>query len=110
MYRETSLSPLVIFLLTVRKVVFLLWIFFSYVCLCHIVLSVSCSLLVTCWERADLLALLYVMFSCVFVTLPFNVLGQVWYLIVLIPVLCLLPYFVISEKSFQAFCTCITSL
>ena len=34
--------------------------------LCHAVLSVYCSLVVTCWERADLLALLYVMFSCVF--------------------------------------------
>ena len=31
---------------------------------------------------------------CVFVTLPCDVLGQVWYLIVLIPDLCLLPYFV----------------
>ena len=29
------------------------------------VLSVSCSLVVTCWERADLLALLYVMYLCV---------------------------------------------
>ena len=29
-----------------------------------------CEVLITCWERADLLALLYVMFSCVFVTLP----------------------------------------
>ena len=27
--------------------------------------SVSCSLLLACWERADLLAFLYVMFSCV---------------------------------------------
>ena len=36
-----------------------------YLCLvfvCHTVLSVPCSLVVTCWERADLLALLYVMF------------------------------------------------
>ena len=56
-------------------------------------MSVHCSLLVTCWERANLLALLYVMFSCVFVTFPCGVLGQVWYLIVLIPDLCLLPYF-----------------
>ena len=50
---------------------------------------------VTCWERADLMALFYVMFSCVFkfVTFPCGVLVQVWYLIVLIPDLCLLPYF-----------------
>ena len=39
--------------------------FFSCVCLCHTVMSVSCSLVVTCWERADLLVLMYVMFSCV---------------------------------------------
>ena len=38
-------------------------------------------------------ALLYVMFSRGFVTLPYGVLGQVWYLIVLIPDLCPLPYF-----------------
>ena len=31
---------------------------------CHAVLSVHCSLVVTCRERANLLALLYVMFSC----------------------------------------------
>ena len=28
--------------------------------LCYIVLSVSCSIVVTCWERADFLVLLYV--------------------------------------------------
>ena len=51
-------------------------------------LSVHCSLVATCWERADLLALLYVLFYCVFVTFPCGVLGQVWYLIVSIPDLC----------------------
>ena len=29
---------------------------------CRAVLSVPCSLVVTCWDRADLLALLYLMF------------------------------------------------
>ena len=33
-----------------------------------------CSLVVTCWERANLLALMFVMFSCVFVTFPCGVL------------------------------------
>ena len=56
--------------------------FFICVCLCLTVMSVSCSLVVTFLERADLLAFLYVMFSCVFVTVPFSVLIQVWYLIV----------------------------
>ena len=41
-----------------------------------------------------LLAFLYVMFSCVFVTFLCGFLGQVWYLIVLITDLCILPYFV----------------
>ena len=49
--------------------------------------------MVTCWERANLLALLYVMFSCVFVTFLCGVLGQVWYLTLLTPDLCLLTYF-----------------
>ena len=35
-------------------------------------------------EKGDLLTLFYVMFACVFVTFPYGVLGQVWYLIVLI--------------------------
>ena len=48
-----------------------------------------CSLVVTCWDRAGLLALLCVVFSCGFVTFPYGALGQVWYLIVLIPDLCL---------------------
>ena len=60
---------------------------------CHAVLSVRCSIVVTSWERAEPLALLYVMFSCVFVTFPCGVFGQVWYLIIIvsIPDLCLLP-------------------
>ena len=70
---------------------FLLFMF--HVCLCYLVLSVPCSLVVTSWERADLLAFLCVMCSCVFVTFPYDVPGQVWYLIVSIPDLCLLVYF-----------------
>ena len=37
----------------------------SFCHLCHAVFSVHCSLVVTYWGRANLLALLYVMFSCV---------------------------------------------
>ena len=61
--------------------------------ICHAFLSVYCNLVVTCWERAKLLAFLCVMFYCVFVTFLCGVLGQVWYLIVSIPDLCLLTYF-----------------
>ena len=49
---------------------------------CHAFLSVHCSLVDTCWERAYPLALMYVVFYCGFVTFPCVVLGQVWYLIV----------------------------
>ena len=42
---------------------------------CHTVLSGYCSLVVTCWERTDLLDLLYVMFSGVFV--PFDMVSWV---------------------------------
>ena len=39
------------------KAVFLLWIFFVIcVCPCHTVMSISCSLMITPWERAGLLA------------------------------------------------------
>ena len=76
------------------KAVLLLWILFVIcVSLSYTILSVTCSLVITCWERADLLALLCVMFSCVFVTSPYSVLGQVWYLILSIPDRCLLRYF-----------------
>ena len=34
-------------------------------CVCHAVLSVHCSLVVNCREKTNLLALLYVMVSCV---------------------------------------------
>ena len=49
---------------------------------CHAVLSVICGIMVSCWGRADLLALLHVMLYFVFVTFPCVVLGQVEYVIV----------------------------
>ena len=42
--------------------------------------------------------LLFVMFNCVFLTFPCGILGQVWYLIVLIPDLCRLSY-LLSYKA-----------
>ena len=56
---------------------------FCYLCFVT-VLSVPCSLVVTCSERAHLLAPWHMMFSCV-LSLSHGVLGQVWYLIVSIP-------------------------
>ena len=49
-------------------------------CVCHAFASVPCCLVVTCWERADLLALVCDVY-CDFVTNPFGILGQVGYLI-----------------------------
>ena len=69
-----------------------------YLFLCYAVLSIPCSFVIRCLERADLLALLCVMFSCVFVTFPYGVPCQVWYLTVSIPDLCLLIYFKTSLK------------
>ena len=69
---RVSLVPLNIFkhssnLFTGRsKAVLLLWILFvnyvSFFCPCYVFLYVSCSFVITCWERVDLLALLYVMY------------------------------------------------
>ena len=75
---------------------FLLFTF--HVCLYYAALFVQCSLVVTCWERTDLLALLCVTFSC-FVTFPCGVPGQVMYLIASIPDLCLFLYFKIENKE-----------
>ena len=44
------------------KAVLLLWIVLLvmlHVCVCSAVVSVPCSLVVTCWERADLLAFVF---------------------------------------------------
>ena len=65
---------------------------------CNAFSSVNCSPVVTCWERANLLALLYVMLNCVCVTLPCGVLGQVWCLIVSILIF---VYILTSEASMR---------
>ena len=64
-----------------------------YFCLVFAMLSctsVYLCLVVTCLERADLLALVCDVLLCV----PIGILGKVWYLIVLIPDLCPLSYLV----------------
>ena len=45
------------------KAVLLLWML--HVGVCCAVVSVPRNLVVACWERADLLAVVYVLFSCV---------------------------------------------
>ena len=69
--------------------------FVVHVCylICVSCLSLSyclvCSLQVTCWEKADMLAVLCMMFSCVFVIFHYGVLGVVRYLIASIIDICL---------------------
>ena len=53
--------------------VWILFVSFVHVCLCYAVLSVPCSFVTTCWERAELDALLHMMLSGVFVTFPSGV-------------------------------------
>ena len=60
-------------------------------CVCHALAPFIAAL----WSPAEkglTSWLSFVMFNCVFVTFPCGILGQVWYLIVLIPDLCHLPY------------------
>ena len=69
---------------------------FSVICFsCPTGLSVPCSLVVTCWEGlTSWLSCMW--YFLVFLSLSHNLYGvlcQVWYLIVWIPYMCLLPYF-----------------
>ena len=77
--------------------------------LCFVFVRLSCLFIAALWspagwERANLLAFLYMRCFLVFVTFPCGVLGQVWYLIVLIPDLCFLTYFDYNLFSCVVFC------
>ena len=61
-------------------------------CVSHAFASVHYCLVVTNWERADLLALIGDVY-CIFVTFSCGTLVQVWYLIVSFPDICRLSYF-----------------
>ena len=63
----------------------------SFLCLVFVML-LRLFIVVTCWERADLLALVGDV-CCIFVTFPCGILGQVLYLIVSLPDMCHLSYF-----------------
>ena len=66
-------------------------------CVFFVFAMLSCLFIAALWspagKGASLLALLYVVLSCAFVTFQCGVLGQVWCLIVSIPDICLLTYF-----------------
>ena len=69
----------------------------NYLCnLCLVCVMLSPLFIAALWSTAGkglTSWLSFVMFNCVFVTFPCGVLGQMWYLIVLIPDLCRLSYF-----------------
>ena len=67
--------------------------FFCLVFAMPLCVSVYMCLVVNCWERADLLALVCGVLLRVF-NFPIGILGQMWYLIVSIPDLCTLTYVV----------------
>ena len=70
--RETGSSPPVKYFTDRSKAVLLLWIFYVFVlsCVCYVLCaSVYMCFVVTCWERADLLALVCGVFF-EFVTFP----------------------------------------
>ena len=50
---------------------------FSY-CVSHAVASIHSCLVVTCWEMADLLALIGDV-NCILITFPCGIPSQVWY-------------------------------
>ena len=74
-----------------RKIFPLILFFFCLAFAMSLCASVYMRLVVTCWERADLLALVcgVSLWVCHF---PIGILGQVWYLIVSIPDLWTLTY------------------
>ena len=70
--------------------------------------SVHWCLVVTFWERADLLALVGDVF-CIHITFPYGILGQVWYVIVSFPDRCRLSYFncPLNVMKLLVFCVCL---
>ena len=75
--------------------------FFCIVFVMPLRVFVHLCLVVTCWERADLLALVcgVLLLVCHF---HIGILGQVCYLIVLIPDLCT-PYLLCMTENFLVF-------
>ena len=86
--RRRSGAEFSLVLLTVPRI--LLSILFCVYRVQYTGLSVPVNLVITCWERADHLTLLCLVFPCVFVIFLYGVSDQVWYLILSIPDFCLL--------------------
>ena len=88
------------YLLTDRsKAVLLLWIIFV---ICGSCLSLRYYLVCSLQPCGHLLGKDWPLGSLVcFVTFPYGVLGQVWYLIASSPDLCLLPFFLVSYAGYM---------
>ena len=69
------------------KAVLLLWIFLVILCFMFVFVMLSCLFLVALLSPAEKrqTSWLSCVFYCIFVTFPYGVLGQVWYLIVSVP-------------------------
>ena len=81
-------------------------------CVSHDFASVHYCLLVTCWDRTDLLALVGDVY-CICVTFPCGILGQRWYLIVSLPDLrkfLTWKLLVFCARGWSAVCDCGISL
>ena len=91
-----------IFVLKVPRRYFFCGLFVGFFvsCVSHAFATIHCCLVVTCWERADLLALLGYVY-CIFLNFPCGILAQVWYLIVLFLDLCCRSYFYSSNQIFS---------
>ena len=75
----------------------------DYVCyLCLVFVMLSRLFIAALWSPAGkglTIWLLFVMFNCTFVTFPCGILGQVLYLVAMIPDLCPLSYFNINFSN-----------
>ena len=70
--------------------------------LCLVFIMNSCLFIAALWSSAGkglTSWLLFVVFNCVFITFTCGILGQMWCLIVSIPDLCRLSYFVACEQQ-----------
>ena len=77
--------------------------------LCFMFVMLSPLFIAAFWspERKGLTSwLLFVFVYCVFVTFPFGILGQVWYLIVSIPDPCCLSYFYYDDLKYFGWSGC----
>ena len=92
-----SINRVTLFFADHSKAVLLLLIFYAiYVSYLSLLCCLVCSLPPCDHLLGKTLALLCVFFVCVFITFPYGVPGQLWYLIVSIHDLCLPLYFLIN--------------